>query len=144
MFAMMVLIFWFSSKKGEDSSEMSGKIVDIIQAIALRLRSKEYSVEQLRIITTIVRKGAHFSEYAAFGLFTIFALTEFIKKKWSACIFSEAFVFLYAISDEVHQFFVPGRSMAPMDVGIDSLGALCGIWIYILLFKREKKKPKKP
>lgn len=140
---MMGLIFWFSSQQGSDSSETSGKIVAIIQKLSVIIRGHDFSPANLDIVTKLVRKCAHFSEYALFGWCTVFALTELFRSKWVACIFSELFVFLYAVSDEVHQFFVPGRSMSPLDVAIDSLGALLGIWIYII-FKREHKRKKKP
>jgi VanZ family protein len=39
---------------------------------------------------------------------------------WGLCI-------LYAITDEYHQSFVPGRSPRGMDVGIDALGAVLGL-----------------
>lgn len=37
--------------------------------------------------------------------------------------------FLYAVSDEIHQYFVPGRAMQARDVLIDTAGVLLGIWI---------------
>lgn len=37
--------------------------------------------------------------------------------------------FLYAVSDEIHQYFVPGRAMQARDVLIDTSGVLLGIWI---------------
>ncbi len=36
---------------------------------------------------------------------------------------------LYATSDEIHQFFVPGRSAEVRDVCIDTLGVICGVII---------------
>ena len=40
------------------------------------------------------------------------------------------FLLLFAVSDEVHQSFVPGRSASFMDAGLDLLGILSGLWIY--------------
>ena len=37
--------------------------------------------------------------------------------------------FLYAVRDEIHQQFVPGRAMQARDVLIDTAGVLLGIWI---------------
>ncbi len=42
---------------------------------------------------------------------------------------------LYAISDEVHQMFVPGRGPGIKDVLIDSVGATVGIGMYMLIIK---------
>jgi VanZ family protein len=43
-----------------------------------------------------------------------------------------AFCALYAVSDEFHQRFVPGRGATPVDVGIDLLGSTLGmgVWQY--------------
>jgi VanZ family protein len=46
---------------------------------------------------------------------------------------------LYAISDEIHQSFVPGRGPSIIDVFIDSTGAITGIILgkaYLLKKKR--------
>ncbi len=45
-----------------------------------------------------------------------------------------AFTFFYALSDECHQYFVPGRSFDPLDIVADTAGALlaqgvlCRVW----------------
>ncbi len=39
---------------------------------------------------------------------------------------------LYSVSDEIHQYFVPGRACRIFDVGVDSLGALTGILAFVL------------
>ncbi len=41
------------------------------------------------------------------------------------------FVILYAVSDEVHQLFVPGRGGQLTDVIIDTAGAGAGLGIYM-------------
>ena len=38
---------------------------------------------------------------------------------------------LYAISDETHQYFIPGRQASPIDVGIDTCGVITGILIVL-------------
>ena len=37
---------------------------------------------------------------------------------------------LYAITDELHQVFVPGRMGSPVDVLIDALGVACGVVLW--------------
>jgi len=39
-----------------------------------------------------------------------------------------AITLLYAVSDEIHQFFVPGRNGWWVDVGVDTIGALLALW----------------
>jgi VanZ family protein len=51
---------------------------------------------------------------------------------------------LYAISDELHQLFVPGRSASLKDVLIDTLAALIGVICLIALSKFWAYLRKKP
>lgn len=59
------------------------------------------------------------------------------KKKsfvWSFLWRAELFCALYACSDELHQYFVPGRSCRFFDVCVDSTGAFCGALLFWGLF----------
>jgi VanZ family protein len=47
---------------------------------------------------------------------------------------------LYAISDEVHQLFVPGRGGQVKDIIIDSAGATVGIGVYLLISRVVKRR----
>jgi VanZ family protein len=42
---------------------------------------------------------------------------------------SSSLVVLYAVSDEIHQLFTPGRSGEIRDVLIDSVAGMVGIWL---------------
>lgn len=62
----------------------------------------------------------HFLEYAVLAALWIWALVPLLGRTgWAA---AAAIAFLYAISDEVHQSFVPERVADPLDVLVDSLG----------------------
>jgi VanZ family protein len=45
---------------------------------------------------------------------------------------------LYGLSDEIHQYFVPGREASVMDLFFDSIGTLIGTIIALNLRKIEK------
>ena len=53
------------------------------------------------------------------------------------------FCIIYAIFDEIHQIYVPGRTGKAIDVIIDTLGSCMGITVLILnnTIKRRSKKP---
>jgi VanZ family protein len=44
---------------------------------------------------------------------------------------------LYALSDEIHQSFVPGRVADVRDLGLDLLGAVVGLWLWAKMRKRH-------
>jgi VanZ family protein len=67
----------------------------------------------------LLRKLAHAAEYAILGALLVRAL----QRPYWALVLGVA----YAISDEIHQTFVPGRQGSPIDVLIDSAGVLAGV-----------------
>ena len=140
MIIMMIIIFMFSAMPSEESGEASGKILTEVLKIVESIKKTGLDQATINRIHWLIRKCAHFTEYAVFGWFTIYSLTDLVKNKWAACIFSEAIVFVYAVSDEIHQYLVPGRYMSAGDVGIDSLGALFGIWLFVIFHRGKKKK----
>ena len=42
-------------------------------------------------------------------------------------------VMLYGLSDEIHQYFVPGRSAEALDAMADAVGAMLGAWVMFYL-----------
>lgn len=74
----------------------------------------------------LFRKGGHVLGYALLAL----ALRRGLRLRgWKGAAAVLACVLLFALSDEFHQSFVPGRDARLMDVGIDLLGAALGVWV---------------
>jgi VanZ family protein len=48
---------------------------------------------------------------------------------------------LYAVSDEIHQAFVPGRTPSVLDIGMDGLGLVMGIVAWRQLARRGTPAP---
>src|SRR5699024_11980991 len=84
---------------------------------------------------TFIRKCAHFFAYLMLGLLVANALKVGRIKHVGLALF---ICVLYAISDEVHQLFIPGRSGEARDVFIDSLGSITGISIYYMIAQLKK------
>jgi VanZ family protein len=80
------------------------------------------------LIDFILKKGAHMAGYAALMALVWRALAYGSRAaRWgqsASLVIAWTVTVLYAISDEVHQTFVPGRSGRPRDVLIDACGAL--------------------
>ena len=90
----------------------------------------------------IVRKSAHFFIYLILGLLVASLLKEYSLVNKRMMIYSFLICFLYAISDEIHQLFVNGRSGEIRDILIDSMGSLVGIVIYYLIRRRKNEQKK--
>jgi VanZ family protein len=77
----------------------------------------------------VLRKLAHLSEYALLGLL----LARAVRRPAVAVALAAG----YAVTDEVHQTFVEGRHGAPLDVAIDTVGALVGILAWRVVGRRR-------
>lgn len=127
----MIIIFLMSHQPGEVSSNQSDLILKIFSLIGIELN--DYFGE---LATFIVRKTAHFSEYMILFFLAYNVLKEYTNSRKVRLILI-AFVFLYACTDEFHQYFIPGRSMAFKDVLIDTSGGILG---YVIISIIEKIK----
>lgn len=140
----MVLIFVLSGENADDSSQTSGKAV--IKLISLFMPNfeelSESAQEEIKgMYQFVVRKVAHFTIYAILGILSV--LNTVTSEKISLVkrfLISAVFCLGYAISDEIHQLFVPGRSCEIRDVLIDFTGALIGILFTMFLVHLLKKK----
>lgn len=132
---MCILIFSLSADTADESSAKSDPISDSLMVRILE--NFELTDEQIEIIpetaVNIIRKSAHFAEYALLGILLAAVCTSFYKSKVSTLIISQLCGTLYAVSDEIHQYFVPGRSCQIKDMFIDSCGVLCGILFLLLI-----------
>lgn len=131
----MALIFYMSAKDAGESSEMSSPLAIWTAKTIVPGYADMTAEQQEKVVSTvevIIRKGGHFTEYAILGALMYIVINMYAVKKKSF-ILSLLLSALYAASDEIHQYFVPGRACMFGDVLIDSSGALVGIIACILI-----------
>lgn len=80
----------------------------------------------------LILKSFHLIEYTFLALLLSFAI---VKKRWVIII-----AYLYAISDEIHQSFIPGRTCRFRDTLIDLIGICIGIFVFNKIFSFKRKK----
>jgi VanZ family protein len=125
-FSVMVVIFMFSAATGAESEEVSQNLLGMIIEFIGNFISHN-----------TLRKLAHFSEFAALGFFMA-GTFHFASGKLKFYV-PLIPCMLYAVSDEIHQHFVPDRACRIFDVFVDSSGSLTGIVIFILLIAIIRK-----
>lgn len=128
----MIIVFWFSNQKGETSGNTSGKFIKTI----LKIFVKDISKEQVQKLQLPIRKLAHFTIYAIGGVLAIMLMNQYNIQLIQTIIYSQVIISAYAILDEFHQSFVPGRTASIWDVLIDSAGALTAILIIVLFIRK--------
>jgi len=151
---IMIFIFFQSSLPADVSEKESGLIT-----VAL---AEVLGMDQ-EIVSFAVRKCAHFSEYMILGFSLLMTLQSYAriylrKKQHNICsksgiparLWSTARGIsltawcagtIYAVSDEIHQTFVPGRSCEFRDMLIDSAGVFTAIFMVHLLYNAKRSRP---
>lgn len=128
--SLLVLIFCLSHQNGEDSTETSGWFTALLNFIF-----------PFELTEDFVRTMAHFSEFACLSFFmnNLFVSYKEKPKPIIACVLS----FFYAITDEIHQIFVPGRACQFLDMMVDLAGIISGFIVYALIYILVRKTIKK-
>ena len=133
----MFTIFKFSSQNGTQSKGVSTKVSEFVLQFSNKYQQAE-SKEKTKILlrtNAVMRKVAHFLIYTLLGLLLMGIMSKTrLKDKWRILI-TIFLGLLYAISDEIHQIYSPGRTPKIADVYIDLLGIFVGILLVILIRK---------
>ena len=124
----MTIIFYLSDQPVTVSNGLSVGLTEvIIKKIEGVVLNHEIDVDSAN---HIMRKTAHFFLYFVLGLFVIMALGKSGVARHHRFGLALLICGLYAISDEVHQFFIEGRGPQLKDVLIDCAGAFVGISLF--------------
>ena len=132
----MAIIFKLSAQPGEQSNLLSTKVTTIIVSLAKLFRP---DVDVLSL-NYFIRKCAHFLAYLVLGIVVLFATRRIGYTGKKGIVFTLMLCIGYAITDELHQAFVPGRTPKLLDVLIDSSGASLGTTLYLLFVEGKLQK----
>lgn len=118
--AFMIIIFSFSAQYADESAQLSGGLLEWLEKVL-----------HISISHGPLRKIAHGFEFCALGACVSFGF--FVSLKRTAPVATLVFSLLYALTDEIHQIFVPGRACMAKDVFIDLCGAAAGTLFFMLV-----------
>ncbi|MBO4432914.1 MAG: VanZ family protein [Clostridia bacterium] len=140
----MCAIFYFSAQPADVSEETSNGVIEkMISVFYPEYNGLDDFAKQDIVITFVVpiRKLAHFLEFFMLGGSTYVFVSTFngFLKKYRFLI-SLSFAVFYAICDELHQIFVPGRACRFSDILVDSVGALTAILIFVLILRIRRRR----
>lgn len=139
MAGWMAVIFSFSAQVAEESSELSGSFAYEVVDATGKMLGKGWEISQVlsyaEKIEYLVRKLAHMTEYAILALLAYAFYVSMEVKGRKKYLASLATASLYAVTDEVHQLFVAGRSGSFRDVCIDTAGAALALLLVSFIGK---------
>lgn len=128
----MAVVFAFSNEKGDKSTNTSRKVTNVVLETVTASKPEEQTIEQ---VDKVIRKIAHYTLYTIGGILIISYAYTTEKNNKTKILYSIAFGAGYAMTDEIHQFFVSKRNASIIDVGIDTLGIITGIILYLIIRK---------
>ncbi|CDF57708.1 VanZ family protein [Thermobrachium celere] len=134
LIAQMTFIFYMSSEPAYISHTRNRKVIETVKSVSGINLDKKLGENRS---DHIVRKNAHFILFFLLGLIAYLYLDH--TKLKNKLIFSLLLCFIYAVLDEIHQYFVPGRGPKFTDVLIDTTGAFLGIGLAQILNWKFKK-----
>lgn len=132
MIGWMVIIFCFSAQPAPESAEVSMtvsyRVVSAVdRAFSLDMDEGE-RIAWAERIDYPVRKAAHMTEYAILCILA-FACVSGYAGGTLAGVAPFAIASIYAVTDEIHQSYVPGRACLFSDVFVDMAGASIGLLV---------------
>lgn len=132
---ILAFIWGNSAMPGEESGALSGWVGQLLQRLLPFLDLESESGMHL------LRKAAHFSEFAALGFCLRWLFGMLTNKGWTSLILPFGCGVLAACIDETIQIFSPGRHSSIVDVSIDSAGVLTGVLLLTLCWYLSQKMP---
>ena len=90
-------------------------------------------------LDTAIKKGGHMLGYGLLASLYMRALRSHLGASIQLRWLSWGLAVVYALTDECHQRFVPGRNGTVVDVGIDGVGAGLAMLLHRWLQHREAR-----
>lgn len=135
----MALIFAFSCEDGKQSGQTSTEIATDISEIVMPSKPVEETEKIIEENHKTIRKSAHFLVYMVLGVLSVaFLSASFDIQQSNKLILSISFCLFYAATDEIHQYFVAGRSGMAEDICLDFVSAFVGISAFLIFEKIVK------
>lgn len=122
----------------EENKTLSWFITLTGAVLIFYVSSVTFSVGPKTAGTNLIPILYHILAFFFFSFFLLISLTS--GKKIQLFIPGIILSIFYALSDEIHQFFVPGRACASSDLIWDSTGILLASMIYLNLIIYKKIK----
>ena len=120
----IAFILYNSLQNGVDSSEASGSFTQWIQSILVFLGSN------IIVQEGFIRTLAHFMEYALLGILAGLNILEYRNPRISKHFI--LIVSLVPFFDEIMQSITPGRAFQMIDLMVDYLGIVLGLYVVYL------------
>jgi len=133
LIALNLAFIWGNSlRTGTESQDMSEGILDWLE---LLLHLRDYAPG---ILHHLLRKAAHFAEFACLG--ALLAWYSLLREEKHSIALPVLLAMAAGLVDETIQLFTPDRGPSLSDVWLDTAGAVAGIMLLLLGHHLKKRK----
>ena len=137
------VIVWMGVIFSASTQALSARHTSRIIGPILRWFKPDVSDQTISRVQFVVRKGGHLTEYAVLAILVWNALRKPVRTdlrpwRWKEAAVALSFAAAYAITDEIHQRFVPGREAQVSDVLLDTAGAAIGLLVLWMIGRSRK------
>lgn len=136
---VMIIIFFLSQQDGNNSSETSFRFANtMIGRLAIQLAQTFLPMFEP---IDVIRETAHAFEFFVLAIFSYSMFFNYGLKR--LLIINVILGAIYALSDEIHQIFIPYRTFQLFDILMDSLGVLVGSLIMLFIYRCKDNSSRK-
>lgn len=149
-FLVMALLFWSSSQTYAEQSQIgllekllhNQPLKESLSKISFDYAGSNVSIKSsgyFSFVEFFIRKGAHFFTYFVMGGALFLGVFPKLNRYWLTAGLAWLAATGYAGLDEFHQMLTGGRTPLFQDVFLDSMGALTGVALFLLVRFLKKK-----
>lgn len=126
----MCIVFAFSAETADVSKQTSMNLLNHLTDFF------DVNITNREVVEGLLRSFAHFTLFLFGGMFSYALFLMVLPKHKCLCTF--VFGIGYALLDEIHQIFVPGRAFEVKDIAVDFCGFFIGMCIVVFINKLWK------
>lgn len=115
------VLFWLSHQDGESTVKQSYFVMGILEKV------------NISVSYAFFRDIMHVVVFGLIGFAIIIGLASSVSKPFYRLVFSLLFLTLLAMSDEYHQGFIDGRTVSHLDLMLDMIGGVFGIFLGLIM-----------
>lgn len=120
--------------KSTNSDEKVNQDAEVNYETQANKNTSNLQSARLSQLDHIIRKNAHGFLYMTLAIFVSGILFIYNKKGKGAVIYILFICLLYAVTDEFHQSFIPGRTAMVSDVLVDFSGSIIGLAVFYFIY----------
>ena len=139
LIADMVFIFVNSAQDSTESATTSQSVTEMVAPVIVPNYKDMDAETQKQTLTSLegtLREAAHLLQFVPLGFSLYLLLCTFsmpFRVRYIEIPITLCFGILYALSDEIHQIFSPGRAFQLFDIMMDTCGVTLGLIAALIL-----------